>query len=246
MRAAGVRVLLLLCLAAASISCGGGGGGTGGGNGGGSTPAPSLPQLTITTASVLPATLQGHPYSTTLSAVNGQGALHWSIARMSSTSQFVDGLSIDPNTGVLSGTATFGLSAYFTATVTDSATPARTASASFSIIAYMPLKAGTTQPATVAEYQFPFNLNAGITGGVPPYKFALANQNSLPAGLTLDTNTGIVSGTPTTAQMYFLAVTATDSSPTPQMASAGFNITVAQPLGRNDTPATATPIANGS
>ena len=335
MRAAGVRVLLLLCLAAASISCGGGGGGTGGGNGGGgSTPVPSLPQLTITTASVLPATLQGHPYSTTLSAANGQGALHWSIARMSSTSQFVDGLSIDPNTGVLSGTATFGLSAYFTATVTDSATPARTASASFSMIAYMPLKAGTTQPATVAEYQFPFNLNAGITGGVPPvgfsvtsgtvppglrfesngtmsgaayatgtyqftitaqdsfsppetatqsmtitvtpppftlanslpsrlalnrpfngkivalggvppYKFALANQNSLPAGLTLDTNTGIVSGTPTTAQMYFLAVTATDSSPTPQMASAGFNITVAQPLGRNDTPATATPIANG-
>ena len=331
MRANRVCIPLALSLVALSISCGGGGGG-GNGGGGGTTPPPAT--LAITSPSILPATLQSHAYSTTLAAANGQGALHWSIARIAPTTQFVDGLSIDANTGVISGTANFGGTGGFIATVTDSASPARTATANFTITAYLPLKGGTTQPATITEYQFPFNFNAGITGGfppvgfsvtsgtmppglrfesngtmsgaayatgtyqftitaqdsfsppetatqsmtitvtppaftlanslpsrlalnrpfngkivalggVPPYKFALANQNSLPAGLTLDTNTGIVSGTPTTAQMYFLAVTATDSSPTPQMASAGFNITVAQPLGRNDTPATATPIANG-
>src|SRR5690242_8366923 len=106
-----------LCVALVSVSCGGGGGSNGGGN---PSPAPTPATLTITTTSILPATEQGHSYSTTLTAANGQGTLHWSIAQISPTALFVNGVTIDANTGVLSGIANWAGTAGFIATVTDS------------------------------------------------------------------------------------------------------------------------------
>ena len=84
--------------------------GCGGGGGGGSSitappTGPTLSNLQITTAAILPGALANHPYTTTLTATGGNGALKWSIAPISPTTAFVDGLTIDPNTGVLSGTA---------------------------------------------------------------------------------------------------------------------------------------------
>lgn len=334
MRIGVIRSSLLLCLVAASISCGGGGTNNGG-SGGGITTPPATPQMAITTASILPPTLQGHPYTATLTATNGQGALHWSIARVSPTTLFVDGLAIDPNTGVLSGTPTFGGTAGFIATVTDSASPVHTVSANFTVTAFLPLASGQPQSATVFEYQTAFNVRSGITGGVPPvglsvtsgtmppglkfdstgaltgaayatgtyqftitaqdsfsppetgtqsftmtvtppvlfvanslpartlinrpfsgrvvalggvppYKFALFALTSLPAGLSLDARTGMVTGTPNTAGTYLFNIQATDSNSIAQSAVGSFNLTVAQPIGRNDTPATATLIGNGS
>lgn len=323
-------VLLLLSLAAGSISCGGGGGS----NGGGSNPPPIPQSLTITTASILPPTLQGHSYSTTLAAANGQGALHWSIAPISTTASFVTGLSIDANTGIISGTANFLGTGGFTATVTDSASPPHSAATNFTVTAYQPMTSAQNQTASVLEFQTPF-LRTGIQGGVPPiaysvssgtmppgwkfdnsgqltggayatgayqftvtaqdsfsppetatqpftvtitpaqlivanslpsrlatnepfsgkvvaiggvppYKFSLFALTSLPPGLSLDANTGIVSGTPTNASSYSFSIQAIDSNPTPQSATGSFNVTVGTPLGRNDSPSTATPIDNGS
>lgn len=325
-----LTAMLLMCLGAASISCGGGGGST--------TPTPAPPvlaQLTITTASILPPTLQAHSYSTTLAAANGQGALHWSIARIAPTTLFVDGLTMDPNTGTLSGTPTFAGTAGFIATVTDSASPARSASANFNVTAYSVLASANPQTATVTEFQTPFIVRAGITGGFPPvafsvssgtmppglkfdssgqltgaayaqgtYQFTLTAHDSFsppetatqpftiqvnapalsvastiparlsvnrpfsgkvlaiggvppyffsqpftgisPPGLSFDTTTGILSGTPTTATSFGGSVNVTDSSSPPQRGFAFLNFSIGPPLGRNDTPATATLIGNGS
>ena len=50
------------------------------------------------------------------------------------------------------------------------------------------------------------------TGGTPPYTFAVS-EGALPAGVSLDTSTGIISGTPTAAQAaQSVTVTVTDSA----------------------------------
>jgi large repetitive protein len=297
-------------------------------------PPPPPAALTIVTSSNLPGTLVNSAYSQTLQAKNGIGALTWSIAPIAATALFVDGLTIDPSTGVLSGTANFQGTAGFVATVTDSASPPRSATHGFTITAAGPMQTLAPQTFNVGQYQdvtpitvssvggvFPFtytlsggtlpfgmrflNQTARITGsptvvgsyplnitiqdsytppeivtarvtikviapalsiedslprqillnrpfsgrvivrgGIPPYTFS-KQSGSLPAGFSsIDPHSGQVSGTPTTAGFSFFTVGVTDSSTPPSSSSLNFGITVSTPLGRNDTPATATPIGN--
>ncbi len=322
--AAGVVLLALL------TACGGGGSSSSG-------PPPVSPgqALTITTNSLLSGTLQNHAYSVTLAAANGKGALNWSITPVSSTALFVDGLSIDPSTGVLSGTANFAGTGGFVAHVTDSASQPQTASKGFTITASDPLQAPAPQTNTVGQFQVivpigpvfqggvfpftfsltgssppglrldratgqisgsataagnypstliiqdsfspaevvseqltinvippplsvanslpsrilqnrPFNGRVIATGGIPPYHFALVSGSSLPPGLSpIDPNSGQTNGTPATLGTFLFTVSATDSSLPPQSANGTLVVTVAQPLGRNDTVTSATPIGNG-
>jgi hypothetical protein len=174
----GALSIVCLSLAAFSIACGGGGSSSGGG---GTPPPPPTAQLAISTASILPPTVQGHAYSTTLAAVNGQGALHWTIAPLSSTALFVTGLAIDAASGVLSGTANFAGTGGFIATVSDSASPARTATRNFTVTAFQPLTSAQSQSATVNEFQNFLNVRTGIQGGVPPISYSVSSGSCHPA-----------------------------------------------------------------
>jgi hypothetical protein len=65
------------------------------------------------------------------------------------------------------------------------------------------------------------------TGGTTPYHWSISS-GALPAGLTLATTTGTVSGTPTTSGSSTFAAKVTDStSPTPQTATKSLTITIA-------------------
>lgn len=312
-----------------------------GGSAGSSAAAPSArasnsAPLTITTDPILPATLQGHAYSTALQVVGGQGALHWSISPVGPTALFVNGLSIDVATGSLSGTANFAGTAGLLAQVTDSSSPPQSTSKAFTVTAYSALVANPSGTATLLQFEnatvaaasgiqggvpplnfavsgglprsmklntqtgqisgvpldtgtFPFVLSAQdsfspaevatqpftitvnphnlvvmalslpsrmplnrvftgkviATGGIPPYSFA-QGSGTLPPGIGLDPATGAVSGTPTSAGTYIFTINATDSSLPANNAAGAFVVTVAPALGRNDTPATATPISNGA
>jgi len=55
-----------------------------------------------------------------------------------------------------------------------------------------------------------------VTGGLPPYTFSVTGE--LPPGLELDTDTGIISGTPTTPGTYSFSVMAIDSAVQPTLA----------------------------
>src|SRR5262249_30728031 len=157
-----------------------------GGGGGSSSPPPPPPPpaaITITTASPLPGTLQSQPYTTTLSAANGVGALKWSIAPIDATSSFVDGRTINEDTGVISGTANFFGTAGFTATVTDS--NSRSASKSFLLTAALPLHSPTTQNYTIPEFYEILGLAAlSYTDGVYPVTYRVTG-GSLPPGLRI-------------------------------------------------------------
>ncbi len=69
----------------------------------------------------------------------------------------------------------------------------------------------TCPPATTGKAGTAYSSAFGVTDltGTPPYTFA-KTSGSFPTGLSLDTTSGLLSGTPTTAGAFTFAVTVTD------------------------------------
>ena len=166
---------------------------------GGNNNAPA--STTITTTSPLAAGTVGTAYGpVTLAATGGTAPYTWTVA---AGSALPAGLTLS-SAGVISGTPTTAETANFTVLVTDSATPAGTATKALSItvnVAGAALSITTTSPlaaGTVGTVYSPVTLAA--SGGTAPYTWTLAAGSPLlPAGLTLSP-AGVISGTPTTAE----------------------------------------------
>jgi hypothetical protein len=76
----------------------------------------------------------------------------------------------------------------------------------------------------------PYSHAFPATAGTPPYTFAiLPSSAALPPGLSLNTATGVVSGTPTVAGTFNFTVQVTDSIP--NTATVNCSITIAAALG---------------
>ena len=180
------------------------------------------PALSVTTAT-LPAGVIGTNYSQTLAAAGGITPYTWSIT----TGSLPAGLSLNTSTGVISGNpgGSFTGTTNFTVTVTDNESPTKkTASANLSITISAPtLKVTTTSlPNGVINNSYSATVNA--TGGVQPYIWGLSGN---PAWLSINSSTGVLSGTPTATGTFSFSVTVTDSeTPTAQTASANLSISV--------------------
>jgi hypothetical protein len=100
-------------------------------------------------------------------------------------------------------------------------------------------------PITTAQVGVAYTSACTASGGVPPYTYSISS-GALPTGLTLNSNTGAITGTPTTAGQFTFTCFVTDSfqpaftitgqqrsggiakSGSPQSSSSGtFTITVA-------------------
>ena len=124
------------------------------------------------------------------------------------------GLSLS-NSGVISGTPTVAGEFSFIVTVSDSATtPPIDVTYSLSIVAPDPITAATSLTATVGNEKS-FTLADTISGGVPPYTFALKSGSNAPNGFTLVD--GVLSGTAAAAvDSYSFTVIVTDAIETAQ------------------------------
>jgi Putative Ig domain len=90
--------------------------------------ANSVPVLTVSSTTLPPGQI-GHPYTAQLTSGGGSGAPTWAVT----SGTLPIGLTLDPRTGVISGTPRFAQSTSFSVVVSDAGPPAQTASASLGI-----------------------------------------------------------------------------------------------------------------
>jgi hypothetical protein len=178
----------------------------------------TIQSLTITTASPLPAATAGSPYTIQLTATGGVSPLNWSAPAVPR------GLSLS-STGLLSGTPNIPGSFTISVSVSDASTLPQTASKDlFLTISALPLVIATTSPLPSGVINTAYTAAVTATGGTQPY---LWTSTALPAGLTLDSLSGAITGTPTVAATSNVTITVTDSGlPTPQQVSKQFSLTV--------------------
>jgi len=87
-----------------------------------------------------------------------------------------------------------------------------------------------TSSVPTASVGAAYSTTISASGGVKPYTFSVIT-GSLPTGLTLNSSTGVISGTPTQAGIGIVALQVTDSDPvTAATASEILEIVVVQPL----------------
>lgn len=172
--------------------------------------------VTITTTNI-PNGQVNVAYNQILQASGGTTPYTWSVTAGS----LPPGLSLASN-GTISGTPTSAGPFSFTAQVTDSANPARTASQPLSITvvpAPLTITTASLPNGTVGQT---YSQTMQASGGTTPYTWSLA-AGSLPPSLGLASN-GIISGAPTSAGTYTFTVQVADSAA--QTATKALSITV--------------------
>jgi hypothetical protein len=161
--------------------------------------------LTITTAS-LPAATVTAAYSQTLAATGGVTPYTWSI----DTGSLPAGLSLAASTGVISGTPTASGTSNFTVKVTDSqGTPATATKALSIVVNAAPSITTASLPADTVNVAYSQTMAA--TGGTAPLAWSLSS-GSLPTGLSLNSSTGAITGTPTASGTSNFTARATDAN----------------------------------
>lgn len=165
--------------------------------------------LTVTAPAIviapttLPAATTGAAYSQALSASGGAAPYSYAVT----AGALPGGITLSAD-GTLSGTATTGGSFTFTVTATDA--NGNSGSSSYTLAVNTPPLTLNSGPASGAVVGGNYVQNNTAAGGSPPYVFSVSS-GTLPPGTSLNSATGTVSGSPTTAGSYPYVIQLTDS-----------------------------------
>jgi hypothetical protein len=183
----------------------------------------STAPLSITTTSLPDATVD-QAYSATLTATGGVGPYTWSLVSGSPP----EGLSLNTSTGVISGTELAGPGPdSILVEVFDSEDPAVTAEKTVAIdIDPSPVPIIGTRGPLTAQAGTSYSQGLLATGGVAPYTWSVASGSSLPAGLSIGSSTGVISGTPQQPGTYTFTIQAADSQNPPATGDLAYTMTV--------------------
>ncbi len=158
----------------------------------------------LVTTTTLPTPVLTQAYAQTVATSGGTAPVTFAVT----AGALPAGLSLNTNTGAITGTPTAAGTSSFTLTATDS--NAITASRAYSVTIAAALAVTTTSLPTPVLTQA-YAQTVATSGGTAPVTFAVT-AGALPAGLSLNTNTGAITGTPTVAGTYSFTMTATDSN----------------------------------
>jgi Putative Ig domain len=179
--------------------------------------------LAITTSS-LPSGQINVAYSTTLAATGGTTPYTWSLT----SGTLPTGLSLNAATGVISGTPTISVtSTPLTFQVKDTGAPQQSKTVSLILTIAPATLAITTTSLPSGQINVAYSTTLAATGGTTPYTWSLTS-GTLPAGLSLNTATGVISGTPTVSvTSTSLTFQAKDSGTPQQSKSVSLTLTIA-------------------
>ncbi len=179
--------------------------------------APTPPQITAPSSLPIGTVTQDYP-DTTLTASGGTAPLIWDPVV---TPALPSGLSWNAATHTISGTPLDGSdgTANHSFTVRDSTNPVQTATRTYSLTINLPAPPNitTTSPLSNGTVASAYSRTLQRTGGTPPFTWSFTG--TLPTGLSLNTSTGEIFGTPTVANTFNFTPQVTDTflqtDPTP-------------------------------
>lgn len=144
----------------------------------------------------------GSAYSSPVTVVGGISPLSYTLI----SGSLPNGLSLNPTTGLISGTVTSSGTYSFVVRVTDSVGNfADTPGCPLTVYPY-----AATCPLSFAQLGVPYSSSVTVTGGISPFTFTIT-AGSLPPGLNLSSMTGLISGVPSAVGTYSYSVTVQDS-----------------------------------
>lgn len=123
------------------------------------------------------------------------------------------GLTINPTTGVISGTPTANGTWPFVLQVTDQVSATATQNENVTISAPPTGLSITSAPWPNGNLGSPYNYTCTASGGTPPYVWSIIGN--IPDGLNFNTSTCTVTGTPTVTNTFNFTLKVTDSASTP-------------------------------
>ncbi len=172
---------------------------------------------TLTLSSPAGTAQVGVAYASALTATGGVPPYTFSIT----VGALPPGLSLNSSTGAITGTLTTAGTFNFTAQVVDSKGNSATASCS---IVVSPPALTLTGPTAAAQAGIAYSSGLNAAGGVAPYTFSITS-GALPPGLSLNSSTGAITGTPTTAGTYNFTAQVVDSKGDMAIASCSIVVT---------------------
>lgn len=163
----------------------------------------AAPTITVT-PTALPAATAGQAYTTALTAAGAVGPYTFTLT----SGALPSGLTLASN-GQLTGTPTASGSFAFAVQVRDA--NGQTGTANLTLAVGVPVLTVTPTSLPAAAQGLAYNQTLTATGGIAPYSYSVSS-GALPAGLTLNAVSGVISGTPTASGSVNFAITVTDST----------------------------------